>query len=155
MHQTTVPTVPVTADQMVELTRAVWSSFLSLDLDQVDAAATSLEGPRVTGVVFVAGAWGGGVVLECERAHACVAAEAMFEAEPDSLSVAELADAFGELTNMVGGSIKSLLPAPSALSIPSVTQGDSYVVRIPGAHRVERVALACPRGQLQVSLWQL
>ena len=34
---------------------------------------------------------------------------------------------------MVGGNIKSLLPAPSTLSIPSVAEGGETSVRMPGA----------------------
>ena len=43
---------------------------------------------------------------------------AMDESEP--LDDAEVADAVGELVNMVGGNIKSLMPGPSALTLPVV-----------------------------------
>ena len=155
MTETIAEAVAVTGDQIVEITREVWSSFLSLDLVQVDSGTHAVSGPRVTGVVHVSGAWTGAVVLECEQAHAAGAAEAMFAADPGSLTAEELGDALGELTNMVGGNIKSLVAAPSALSIPSVTAGEAFAVRIPGAHLVERVALACSLGLLQVAVWEL
>ncbi|TIC83622.1 chemotaxis protein CheX [Nocardioides sp. GY 10113] len=46
---------------------------------------------------------------------------AMGDDEP--LDDADLADAVGELVNMVGGSLKSILPGPSALSLPTVAAG--------------------------------
>ena len=82
MTETLTDAVPVTADQIIEITREVWSSFLGLDLDQVDAETTPLQGRRTTGLVHVSGAWAGAVVLECEQAHAVGAAEAMFASDP-------------------------------------------------------------------------
>jgi chemotaxis protein CheX len=79
----------------------------------------------------------------------------MFAADPGTLSADEVGDALGELTNMVGGNIKSLLPAPSKLSIPSVAGGESYTVRVPGAVLVERVALVCAAGPLHISIWKV
>ncbi len=40
--------------------------------------------------------------------------------------VAEVA----ELTNIVGGGIKSLLPSPSVLSLPTVTQGTDFHLHV-------------------------
>ena len=48
------------------------------------------------------------------------AARAMFGCGDDEVGDAELADAFGELANQVGGSVKGLLPGPSTLSLPTV-----------------------------------
>jgi chemotaxis protein CheX len=86
---------------------------------------------------------------------ASAAAEAMFAAEPGSLSADEVSDALGELTNMIGGNIKSLLPAPSRLSVPSVAEGESYTVRIPGARLLESVVLVCSAGPLHIALWKV
>ena len=155
MTHTLVEEVPVASSDIVEIAQEVWSSFLSLDLVPVDASTAALDGPRLTGVVSISGGWQGTVVLECALPHAVAAAEAMFAAEPGSLSGDEVSDALGELTNMVGGNIKSLLPAPSALSIPSVAEGESYTVRVPGAVLVDRVALQSAAGLLHVSLWKV
>jgi len=42
---------------------------------------------------------------------------------PDEAGPADVADAVGELVNMVGGNIKSLMPGPSVLSLPAVAAG--------------------------------
>jgi chemotaxis protein CheX len=155
MSQTVLDEFPVTSSDIIEITREVWSSFLSLEIEPVDADSAPLEGLRITGVVSISGAWQGSVVLECAHAHAVAAAEAMFAADPGSLSDDEVGDALGELTNMVGGNVKSLLPAPSALSIPSVAEGDNLTVRVPGAVLTDRVALVSAAGLLHVSLWKV
>jgi len=48
-------------------------------------------------------------------------------------------DATGELSNMVGGNVKALLPQPSRLSLPSVVEGKDYNLRIPGALCISRM----------------
>jgi chemotaxis protein CheX len=45
----------------------------------------------------------------------------MLMTEPDDLEPGDIWDGWAELTNMVGGSVKALLPEPSALSLPTVT----------------------------------
>ena len=143
----------VTADQITSITSDVWGSFLQLDLEQV--AEQPLAGRTMTGCVHVSGEWQGSVFLQVTVEHAAAAAEAMFAADPGSLSPDEVSDALGELTNMVGGNIKSLLPAPSKLSVPSVAEGESYTVRVPGAVLVDSVALACAAGPVHISVWKV
>ncbi len=147
----------VTAADITSIAQDVWSSFLPMDLEvhPLGADAPGLEGRTMTGTVHVSGEWQGTVFLEVPSDLASAAAEAMFAADPGSLSADEVCDALGELTNMVGGNIKSLLPAPSKLSIPSVAEGESYTVRVPGAVLVDRVALVCAAGPLHVSVWKV
>jgi len=147
----------VTAEHMTEIAQEVWESFLSLTLlpHPLGAEAPALTGPTMTGCVHVSGEWQGSVFLECTAELAAAAAEAMFAADPGTLSPDEVSDALGELTNMIGGNIKSLLPAPSRLSVPSVAQGEGYTVRIPGASLVDRVVLVCAPGPLLISVWKV
>lgn len=144
----------VTADQIVEITREVWGSFLSMDLEPVQDSGEPLARQTLTGVVHVSGDWQGTVFVETTAEHAQAAAEAMFAADPGSLSPDEVGDALGELTNMVGGNIKGLLPAPNKLSLPSVAGGESYTLRVPGALLLERVLLQGPAGPVRISLWR-
>jgi chemotaxis protein CheX len=154
---TTTEAAPaVTGEQIAEITRDVWSSFLSMEL--ADAAGdphASLGGQTLTGCVHISGEWDGSVFLQCSASHAQAAAEAMFAADPGSLSQDEIGDALGELTNMVGGNIKGLLPAPGKLSIPSVAGGESYTLRIPGAALVDAVTLTGEAGPVHISVWKV
>ena len=145
----------VTPDQMTQITCDVWASFLSLELAPTsDEPAAELAGDTMTGCVHISGDWQGSVIVEVSAAHAQRAAEAMFAADEGSLSPEEIGDALGELTNMVGGNLKGLLPAPSKLSLPSVASGQSYSVRVPGARLVDRVLLEGTAGPVRVSLWR-
>ena len=118
--------------------------------------APALEGQTVTGCVHVSGEWTGSVFLSCDLEVAAAAAEAMFAADPGSLSTDEVSDALGELTNMVGGNIKSLLPAPEprcpSRPSPSARPGS---VRIPGAVLLDRVVLLSAPGPVHISIWKV
>ena len=144
---------PVTEADVAEVASAVWESFLGLSLQPVADRTASANG-GMSGLVTISGAWRGAVVLQCSPEHAVRAAEAMFAAEAGSLSPAEVADALGELTNMVGGNLKNLLPEPSSLSIPSVSGGDDTQVFVPAARPVLEVPLQCDTSVVRVTLWQ-
>ncbi len=154
---TTSPDVEVTADQITEIAQEVFESFLSLALlpHPLGDDAPALTGTTMTGCVHVSGEWNGSVFLTCALATAEGAAEAMFAADPGTLAPEEVSDALGELTNMIGGNVKSLLPAPSRLSVPSIAQGESYSVRVPGAVLLHRVVLVCAPGPVHISVWKV
>ena len=56
---------------------------------------------------------------------------------------------------MVGGNLKSLLPAPSSLSVPTVAVGESCSVRVPGAVLLDRVVLVSAPGPVHISIWKV
>jgi chemotaxis protein CheX len=147
----------VSAEQITQIAQEVWESFLGTSLlpHPLGDGAPALVGQTLTGCVHVSGEWTGSVFLQCGTGTAEAAAEAMFAADPGTLSADEVSDAHGELTNMVGGNIKSLLPAPSRLSVPSIAQGESCSVRVPGAVLLHRVVLVCASGPLHISVWKV
>ncbi|MET3960921.1 chemotaxis protein CheX [Marmoricola sp. OAE513] len=98
----------------------VWSSFLG-DSDPL------LIGPPATldvgwsSAVTVSGEWHGMISVELPTgtAEEITRRMLMVDATPDE----DVADAVGELVNMIGGGVKSLMPGPSALSLPVVAAG--------------------------------
>lgn len=116
---------------VVEIAKNVWDSVLGADDPLVIADASSADDALVTGCVTVSGGWEGAVAVGCSSALARRLTGAMFETEPDVASTDEVADAIGELANMIGGNIKGLMPGPSTLSLPAVTVRESGLV-IPG-----------------------
>jgi chemotaxis protein CheX len=79
------------------------------------------------------GDWQGAIVVGCDEAFGREAAAAMFGSEPESITHDELADALGELANMIGGNIKPLLAGAVSISLPTVAQGPELHLGIPGA----------------------
>lgn len=98
----------------------VWSSFLGTD----EPLVVGEPGPVETGwsaAVTVAGAWEGMISVELPTATAEEVCRRMLGVEDTHDE--DVADAVGELVNMIGGNIKSLMPGPSVLSLPVVAAG--------------------------------
>lgn len=84
----------------------------------------------VSSWVDVVGPWTGTVVLTTGRETAAGLTRALLgDHAPDELEDEDVADAFGEIANVVGGNVKAALPGPSGLSLPDV--GDAPAIRNP------------------------
>jgi len=103
----------------------VWSTFLGHEEPLLPAlpgdADTTMAWSAATSV---SGAWNGVVTVEIPDGVAHTATMRMLGLEPaEQISNEDVADAVGELVNMIGGNVKSLVPGPSALSLPLVARG--------------------------------
>src|SRR5207244_3759452 len=110
-----------TDDDLRMIAEQVWSSYLDLDGTGpliVKPADGSAE--EVCASVSVTGAWRGHVVVRCSAAASRNAAAALLGVELDDVTPDDVTDALGELANIIGGNVKSLLPEPCALSLPHV-----------------------------------
>jgi chemotaxis protein CheX len=124
MTGTTKGDTPVVrSDDVVWIARDVWSSFLDVDLEPAGVPAQRTATDDLTGVIEVTGAWQGSIEVRCSADVARTLADAMLGARPTGVGDDDVTDALGELTNMVGGNVKSLLPSPSRLSLPVVRVG--------------------------------
>jgi chemotaxis protein CheX len=141
-------------EQIVAITQDVWSSFTGTAIGSASEEVALDAGDVTVGRVAVTGPWQGCVLLACPTQLARSAASAMFDLPAGQLTDDEVADALGELTNMVAGNIKSLLPGPSHLSMPAVMVSTSSTVQVPHAVLVNTVSLACEGLPLTVSVWQ-
>ena len=110
-----------TADDVRAVTGEVWESCLAHYGDPLDwGTGEPLEAPVARALVHISGDWSGAITLEMSVATAEVAARVLLEV--DDVEPWEVADAVGELVNIIGGNLKSLLPTPSKLSLPRVSQ---------------------------------
>ena len=89
-----------------------------------------LPAETVSAWVDVVGPWTGSVVLTTGRQTAADLTRALLgQAAPELLDHEDVADAFGEIANVVGGNVKAALPGPSTLGLPQV--GEAPGVRNP------------------------
>ena len=132
---------------------SIWDSILGLPLRRADAASCDLR-PRslVTGCVLITGAWQGAMTVECSAALARRIASVLFGIDPGRATEEDVQDALGEIANMAGGNVKSLLPAPSAISLPAVAEGNDYRMGVPGGRSVSRASFTCEGEPLLVTL---
>lgn len=133
----------------------IWTSVLGLDVNPGRPVTMGGGEPDLlTGCVQITGAWRGAVTLDCSSDLAREAAAIMFGIEPRQVDQEQIQDAIGELTNMIGGNFKSLLPEPCQLSLPAVTEGTDYAFRVLDCRQVLRLSFACNDAPFQVTVAQ-
>ena len=111
---------------------------------------------RLTGAVYLAGAWRGAVLLECDRDQAYQFTNRLMAIPLPAEVNDDVRDTMGELANMLGGNLKSVLPHGVVLSMPSVVEGGDYSLRVCGGNAVvERTAYRSPAGVFWVTLVEL
>ena len=126
-----------------EIAFSIWETLFTQPLALAESGAQPTEGAAgLTGCVQIDGAWDGAVLLECPAALARQLAHELYRPEGET-TPEEVRDTIGELTNMLAGNIKALLPEPSRISLPAVAEGDDYDLRVMGTTPVARVAFTC------------
>jgi hypothetical protein len=138
-----------------EIAAEVWAAFLPDGGLPPEPAAPAAIGSRLQASVSVTGAWRGQVLLELEEETAVAVARAMLAVdEADEVGEEDVTDAVGELVNMIGGNVKSLMSSPSTLSLPMVVAGT--VTRRASHDVVElcRADLAWRGRPIRASVWE-
>lgn len=112
-----------------------------------------LERP-VTAYIKISGNWQGMVFVVMEWDLAQQLAEKMFSCEKGRASKDEINDAISEMTNIIGGNLKSLLPQPSQLSLPIVDKNEGRL-GFPFAEQISQVVFQCLGSKFKVSIHQI
>lgn len=118
----------ITVDQpavqdVYSVVEEVWNTFLG-DGVPILPGARDLPDDAWYSAITVTGEWEALILIAMPLALAGRITTTMLGLpEHDQCSTEDLTDALGELVNIVGGNIKSLMPGPSTLSLPLVAQG--------------------------------
>jgi chemotaxis protein CheX len=91
-------------------------------------------------------------LLECDRREACQFAGRFLSMDSPEAVTDDVRDVLGELANMIGGNIKSAVAAGLSLSMPSVTDGSDYGLRVCGSQVQDRLSFQCEDGPFWVTL---
>jgi chemotaxis protein CheX len=128
-----------------------------IDTDTWPLAETPGHVPdhAIVGAVYLAGQWRGALLLETWAEQAFVWTHKLMSVPAPSSLNDDVRDCIGELTNMIAGNLKSLLPVETALSMPSVVEGRQFTLRLIGGHRKIKVDFASPEGPFSITLVQL
>ena len=120
----------------------VFDTMLSMNIELADEGVqANVDGERIVGSVCFAGKAVGSVSIHVNEAFARSITAAMLGMEEDEIDGdEEVHDVIGELSNMVGGNLKSRLCDEGLtcdLSIPSITRGSNFRTEIKGWGRHE------------------
>jgi CheY-specific phosphatase CheX len=116
-------------------TREVFDTMLSMELNEQDTLSLA-DGSRIVGSVSLAGSVSGTVNIHVSDTFAAQITANMLGMEVDEIeSDEEVHDVIGELSNMIGGDLKSRLCDAGficELSIPSITSGRDFNIESKG-----------------------
>jgi chemotaxis protein CheX len=144
-----------TRDDLAEIVEQVWSAYLDPEginpLIPLDDMAVDGD---VHSSVSITGSWHGHIVVACSAGAAKLVAAAFLMVEPAEVTDADLADVLGELANIIGGNVKSMLPDGCFISLPHVVTAPASVNHWPSASMVCELAGIWAGEQVSISMWQ-
>lgn len=142
----------LSSDDVTQIVTEVWTSMLGIEAERLELAPV-IEGPAVAGSVGVSGAVDAQISLEMTATGAQQFAAVMFGLEVGDVSDDDVADAVGELTNMVGGNVKSLIADSGTLSLPVVAQGKPPTLRVVGGQVLLQDMYVADGNAILVTVW--
>ncbi len=123
-------------------TNEIFDTMFSMEVKAVE----SEQGPtkdvhKIVGSVCFAGDVSGCMNVHVDNDLAKIITGNMLGEDPEDVGKEEIIDVVGELSNMIGGDVKSRLcdaGLPCSLSIPTTTSGKDFIIDAQGWNRHER-----------------
>lgn len=137
---------------IAEIAQTVFSTMAGLEFVQVDAASCADHDSLLTSI-HIAGDWTGSVVVSLSPGVAQQASAAMLGTSVSEVTESDQREVAAELTNMIGGNLKSLLPGPSYLSLPTTISGRDFEMHVRNAQQIDDVVMVCDAGLLRLRLY--
>jgi chemotaxis protein CheX len=141
----------VNAEMVAQTVEAIFLSMMNLEVSP-GGTPWAPSHDQLTSAVHLSGVWNGALLFECDRRQACQFAGRFLSMDPPEAVTDDVRDVLGELANMIGGNMKSAVAAGLSLSMPSVTDGSDYGLRVCGSEVLDRLAFQCADGPFWVTL---
>jgi chemotaxis protein CheX len=139
-----------------ELMTVVDELFGSMAGMQLTPCANVVHPNKITGYIVAAvqivGSWQGAVRLDLDIELARQACAGLVGVDPADLLQDDVRDAAGELANITGGSIKTLLGPTCGLSLPSVVIGQNFEFSLPHGKLLQESSFSHASGILLISI---
>ncbi|MFK8080151.1 MAG: chemotaxis protein CheX [Granulosicoccus sp.] len=114
----------ISEEELTEIVEVVWMTVLELPISEGEAVELTLSDYLIS-QISISGAWQGVVTVRASEKFLSHAAGVMFNCHSDDATDMDRSDTLTELTNMLGGTVKCLLPETCDLSLPTIINSDS------------------------------
>jgi chemotaxis protein CheX len=132
----------------------IWSTLLNMEVSPTDIPfAPKGKENTLAGCVQIAGEWQGTVAIYAPIELGHKIAATMFGLDVADVDDQKAKDIIAEITNIIAGNIKAILPAPCSISLPSVAITD-FDLYHPGSQPVCAVNFECEGMGFQVVMLQ-
>lgn len=144
-------TTRVHPEDLETVVGSVFTTMMGMEVWPGEAPYPGSAG-MLTAAVYLTGEWAGAACIHVEPQQACdFAGRFLGMPTPDTVGD-DVRDVIGELANMIAGNLKCALAPGIRVSIPSVTDGASYSLRVCGARVVCRASYHSDAGPFWISL---
>jgi CheY-specific phosphatase CheX len=136
--------------EIVRIVQTVYETMLGSAVSPAPDADLNHLSPLTAAVHYV-GAWKGALIVECSGTQASRWAERLMPLQPPA-SAEDARDGLSELSNVIAGNLKPLLPPGVSLSMPSVVEGTNHKLHLPASGEHEAITLADEFGRFRIAL---
>lgn len=144
----------ISTEDVVAITQNILGTMLQMDASFAPSAPPDTEAAQLIGCIQISGQWCGTVIVRTSADLATSAASRMLMMNVDCVELADLQDTLAELTNMIGGNIKSIMPSPSSLSLPMVSAGRDLNAWAIGSKPISETHFLCESHGLSVEIYE-
>jgi CheY-specific phosphatase CheX len=143
------------AQSVINANAQFWEQMLAMTLEPLSSVESlSLGAGHIWGSVDLAGAWKGRIEVRLTGALAYAATAAMMMQGLDTVGEGDALDATKEIANMIAGTIKSSLPRPCSMTVPSSAVEHQRFIAGTASEDTLTVAFRHTAGQLMVRVWE-
>jgi chemotaxis protein CheX len=139
------------AEMLAQTVESVFLNMMNLEVSPGETPWNPSH-DQLTSAVHLSGIWNGALLFECDQRQACRFAGRFLSMDPPDTVNDDVRDVLGELANMIGGNMKSAVASGLSLSMPSVTDGSDYGLRVCGSEIQDRLGFECAEGPFWVTL---
>lgn len=146
----------VTEESIQNANAQFWEQMLAMHLAPVcqdggqESARRCIGTGHVVSSCSLSGVWSGRIEVRLSRGLALTATAAMLMQAEDRVEDADTLDAAKEIANMIAGTLKSALPRPCSMSVPSAGIEDADLCVLPRTEDSVTVFFAHDSGELMV-----
>lgn len=132
-------------DKIIESTQEIFSSMVMMEVSVSTEAVTesSVHSDSITGLIGLAGTYKGVLAIHMPNQVALAVTSSFLGMDVEEIN-ADVEDAVGELANMLGGNVKTILSETGrdiSLSLPSTIAGQEYSFQL-ASENAERTLIS-------------
>lgn len=138
-------------DEINEIVSDLFGTMLNTEATP-SAQRMAAGASTLTSIIAFAGSWKGDLVLECGRPQALVFAKRFLQCEDLDENSEDVVSTVAELSNIIAGNLKVVLPPGVTISTPSVIQGGNYDIQIYGGKIINHTVYDTDAGSFDIRL---
>jgi CheY-specific phosphatase CheX len=135
-----------------ETVRDLFETMLGTQAQPCEESLPQSQDDSITAIIAFAGSWRGDLLLECRRNQAFIFTQRFLQIEDLDPQSEDVTSTVAEMSNIIAGNLKVVLPAGVNMGTPSVVEGKSYDIRIYGGKVINESYFITDAGHFAIRL---